>query len=315
MKEKINLNTLLKMKENNEKVAWVTAYDYPFAQCAEDAGIDMILVGDSGGMTTLGYSTTNPVTMNEMISFAKAVRRGAPNTFIIGDMPQGSYEISNELAITNALRFIKEAGCDAIKLEGGLRIYNRVQAISNAGILVMGHLGLTPQSVASFGGYRVQGKTKEQFEKLIEDSKYLQDAGAFSILLEAIPLVVSEQIVKKSKIPIYGVGGGTTVDGQLVIMHDLVGFYKAFRPFFAKCYIPEILHMFDSGISRGVENYENLKNFGRSLRKDGLSSLVTLAISQYIDDVKNLKFPTEEYSYPIKDEELQLLKLSGYWSN
>ncbi len=156
---KININRLQKMKRDQDPVAWITSYDLPFAYVAEQAGVDMILVGDSGGMVQLGYKTTNPVTMDEMITMAKTARRGAPDTFLIGDMPQGSYEVGEKEAIINSLRFIKEADCDAVKLEGGIRMAPKVKAISDAGILCMGHLGLTPQSSASFGGYRVQGKT------------------------------------------------------------------------------------------------------------------------------------------------------------
>lgn len=185
--EKVSILDLVSMKKKSQKVAWITAYDLPLAQAAERAGIDMILVGDSGGMVQLGYPTTNPVTMDEMITLAKAARRGASNTFIIGDMPQGSYEPSERDAVINALRFIKEASCDAVKLEGGARVSSRVKSIHDAGILVMGHLGLTPQSASGFGGYRVQCKTKESLDKTIEDALELQTAGAFSILLEAMP--------------------------------------------------------------------------------------------------------------------------------
>jgi 3-methyl-2-oxobutanoate hydroxymethyltransferase len=163
------------MKKKGEPITWITAYSYPMAQAAEKAGVEMILVGDSGGMVELGYQTTNPVTMDEMIQLAKAARKGAPNTFIVGDMPQGSYEVSDEEAIKNAMRFVKEAGCDAIKLEGGLRMSSRIQAISKAGIVVIGHLGLTPQSTASFGGYRVQGKTIESFEETIKEADNVMD--------------------------------------------------------------------------------------------------------------------------------------------
>ena len=161
---KKNILKLQKMVELGDPITWITAYDLPFAQAAEAAGVDMILVGDSGGMVQLGYETTNPVTMDEMIILSTSVRRGAPNTFIVGDMPQGSYEVSDEEAVKNAIRFVKEAGVDAVKLEGGERVASRVRAIVNAGVSVIGHLGLTPQSTASFGGYRVQGKTKESFD-------------------------------------------------------------------------------------------------------------------------------------------------------
>jgi len=196
-KRKLTLGDFNKMKQKKEQVTWMTAYDLPFAYAAEEAGIDMILVGDSGGMVQLGYQTTNPVTMDEMIVLAKAARKGAPNTFIIGDMPQGSYEVGDKEAIINDLRFVKEAGSDAIKLEGGKRMCSRVRAITEAGILVMGHLGLTPQSTTSFGGYRVQCKTIDCFERTLEDAFALQEAGAFAILLEAIPSEPAGQIAKQ----------------------------------------------------------------------------------------------------------------------
>lgn len=306
---KKDLLALQKMKLENKKVAWITAYDFPFAFTAEQAGIDMILVGDSGGMVQLGYQTTNPVVMDEMIHMAKAVRKGAYNTFIIGDMPQGSYEVSEEDAVRNALRFIKEAGCDAVKLEGGKRMASKVKAISDAGILVMGHLGLTPQSAAAFGGYKVQGKTLESFEKTLEDSLSLQDAGAFAILLEAIPTEPASQIANQLSIPIYGIGAGCKVDGQLVIMHDLMGFHQPFRPWFAKCYIPNVIKEFEAYISK----IEDIRKVGRDERKDGLLVLAEMAIKLYIEEVKSEIFPQEDFSYPIKEEDLNILKMSKYW--
>ena len=290
-------------------VTWITSYDFPFSSVAEKAGIDMILVGDSGGMVQLGYQTTNPVTMDEMISMSKSVRRGAPNTFIIGDMPQGSYEVSDEDAVYNALRFIKESGCDAIKLEGGKRVCRRVRAISDAGILVIGHLGLTPQSTASFGGYRVQGKTIESFESTLDDALALQEAGVFSILLEAMPSESAGQITKQLTIPVYGIGAGSMVDGQLVIMHDLMGFYQPFRPWFAKCYIPVVAQEFISYLS-GVED---IRKTGRDERRDGLLVLAEMAIKKYIEEVKGKDFPKEEYSYPLKENDLDILKTSSRW--
>ena len=237
---KKNINDFINMKKKGEPVTWITAYSYPFASAAENAGIEMILVGDSGGMVELGYQTTNPVTMDEMLTFAKAVRRGAPNTFIVGDMPQGSYEASTVDAVNNAIAFCKAANCDAIKLEGGKRVADKIKAISDAGILVIGHLGLTPQSTVTFGGYRVQGKTLDSFEAMYEDALAIQEAGCSMLLLEAIPAEVGKQIAKRLDIPVLGIGAGDGVDGQLVIMHDLVGFYQNFRPWFAKCYIPEV---------------------------------------------------------------------------
>lgn len=307
--KKINFLELKKMKRAGKKAAWITAYDLPLAQAAEQAGVDMILVGDSGGMVQLGYQTTNPVTMDEMIILAKAARRGAPNTFIIGDMPQGSYETSDRDAICNALRFIKEASCDAIKLEGGRRMASRVRAIVDAGILVMGHLGLTPQSSQSFGGYRVQAKTVSSFEETIEDAFALEEAGVFSILLEAIPTEPAGNIARQLKIPAYGIGGGAQVDGQLVIMHDLLGFYQSFRPWFAKCYIPEAVNDF----AKYLKQFNDLKKMGREQRMDGIFALARIAIELYVKEVRSGAFPGNEYSYPLKQEELEALRKSKYW--
>lgn len=308
--KKITVLELNKMKKEKELVAWITAYDLPFAYTAEQAGIDMILVGDSGGMVQLGYKTTNPVTMDEMILLSQSARRGAPNTFIIGDMPQGSYEPSSEDAVRNALRFIKESHCDCIKLEGGSRVVDRIKAIVDAGILVMGHLGLTPQSTSSFGGYKVQGKTIDSFDSIMEDAISLQESGAFAILLEAMPTEPAGQIAKNLKIPIYGIGAGSAVDGQLVIMHDLMGFYQSFRPWFAKCYIPEVVNEF----ADQLKNVQNIRETGRALRRDGLLLLAEMAVSKYVRDVKITKsFPGTEYSYAITEEELSNLRTSKYW--
>lgn len=306
---KQTLLNLQKAKKTNKKVAWITSYDYPFAHTAEKAEIDMILIGDSGGMVQLGYQTTNPVVMDEMIHMAKSVRRGAPNTFIIGDMPQGSYEINESEAIRNSLRFVKEAGCDAIKLEGGARMASKVKAITDAGILAMGHLGLTPQSATSFGGYRVQGKTIESYEKTLEDAFALQEAGAFAILLEAMPSEPAGQIAKQLAIPIYGIGAGDQVDGQLVIMHDLMGFHQPFRPWFAKCYIPEVTKEF----TNYIHSIDDIRKIGREERRDGLLVLAEMAIKKYIHDVKNSTFPGKDYSYPIEEKDLELLTKSKYW--
>jgi 3-methyl-2-oxobutanoate hydroxymethyltransferase len=290
-------------------IAWITAYDCPMAYAAEQAGIDMILVGDSGGMVQLGYETTNPVTMDEMIVLARGAHRGAPHTFLIGDMPQGSYEPSERDAVTNALRFVKEASCDAVKCEGGKRMARHVRAMVDAGLLVMGHLGLTPQSTASFGGYRVQCKTKESFDQTVEDALALQEAGVFAILLEAMPADPAEQIVRQLKIPVYGIGAGDKVDGQLVIMHDLLGFYQPFRPWFAKCYVPDVAQEFVEYLSR----LEDVRRVGREERRDGLLMLVELAVARYADDVRQRRFPSPEYTYPITEHDLAKLKESRYW--
>lgn len=301
--------TFKNMKKKGEPITWITAYSYPMAFAAEKAGIDMVLVGDSGGMVELGYQTTNPVTMDEMIQLAKAARKGAPNTFIVGDMPQGSYEISDEIAVKNAMRFVKEAGCDAIKLEGGLRVSSRIKAITNAGIVVIGHLGLTPQSTASFGGYRVQGKTVESFEETMKDAFIVQESGAELLLLEAMPAQSAEQVAKQLDIPVLGIGTGHLVDGQLIIMHDLLGFYPNFRPWFAKCYLPQVIDKYKNIIDQQTD----LKKFGIDTKEDGLNSLVYLAISEYINEVKLKQFPLEDYTYPIKSEELENIQKSPIW--
>lgn len=311
MKKK-TLHDFNKMKKEGTPASWVTAYDYPLAKAAENAEIDMILVGDSGGMCQLGYENTHPVTMDEMITMAKAVKRGAPNTFLIGDMPQGSYEISKEDAVKNALRFIKEAGCDAIKLEGGERVRDKVKAIVNSGIVVFGHLGLTPQSTESFGGYRVQGKTIENFNQIVEDSIHLVNAGISVLLLEAMPSEPAGQISKLLDIPVYGVGAGKLVDGQLLIIHDLLGLYPNFRPYFAKCYIRDTIEEFKEHFEK-VPLVEPWKEYGRKTRMDGFSYLAMSAIIKYIYEVKHKIFPSDEYCYPIKEEELNELKKSMYW--
>ena len=309
MKKKLNLKSLQKMKQTGEPISWITSYDLPFASAAENAGVDMILVGDSGGMVQLGYETTNPVTMDEMIVLAKSARRGAPNTVIVGDMPQGSYEISKEKAVENAMRFVKEAGCDAIKLEGGRRVIDKVKAIVDAGILVVGHLGLTPQSTSSFGGYNVQGKTLKSFDETMEDALALQEAGVMALLLEAMPSAPAAQIAKQLHIPVLGIGAGNEVDGQLIIMHDMMGFYQSFRPWFAKCYVPDVIHDF----AAGLKEVDDMKQYGREHRKDGLFAIAEMAIAKYVEEVKSRKFPSEEYIYPIKDEQLAEIKQSKYW--
>lgn len=298
------------MKREGRKAAWITAYDLPFAYVAEQAGVDMILVGDSGGMVQLGYQTTNPVTMDEMIVMAQAARRGAPKTFLVGDMPQGSYEACEADAVRGALRFVKEAGCDAVKLEGGARVAKKVRAIADAGILPIGHLGLTPQSAATFGGYRVQGKTKESFDATVEDALALQDAGAVALLLEAMPQEPAGRIAKHLRIPVLGIGAGAEVDGQLVIMHDVLGFYQAFRPWFAKCYVPEVLGDFTRHLSRAGD----VRRLGREERKDGLLMLAQLAVEKYVAEVRAAEFPSPEYCYEITKSDLNQLKGSRHWN-
>lgn len=273
---KVTLLKLQKMKERGGRIVFITAYDYPLAHYAESAGVDMILVGDSGGMTMLGYSSTIPVTMDEMIMLSKAARRGAPNTFLVGDMPMGSYQPSDRDAVINALRFLKEAECDAVKCEGGKRIVGRVRAMVDSGVLVMGHLGLTPQNAGQFGGYRVQGKTPDGLREIIDDALALQDAGVFALLLEAMPAKPAEAVKDALHIPVYGIGAGDKLDGQLIIIHDILGLFDSFTPKFAKQYL----------------------NGGE---------LVLTALKQYCLEVRSGLFPNEEFIYPLSEKEEGLL--------
>jgi len=276
-RRKVNINTLRLKKAKKQKVSYLTAYDFPTAYFADQAEIDMLLIGDSGGMTMMGKKSTISVTMDEMLMMAKSVVRGAKSTFNIGDMPFMSYHASNEDAIRNAGKFIA-IGCDAVKLEGGTEACERITSINNAGIPVMAHLGLTPQSLSQMGGYRVQGKNLASFEKLLEDTVAVEEAGAFSILIEAIPEEVSAELYKHITIPLYGIGAGKYVDGQLVISHDMLGlFVGEVDPKFVKKYLD-------------------------------LSESITNAFSQYKKDVENLSFPSEEHLYPIKEDDLKEIK-------
>lgn len=270
-RKKTTVLTLREKREKGEKVSYITAYDYPFARLVDRVGIDMILIGDSLGMTTLGFKTTLPVTMDDMIRHASAVVRAAPHAFIVGDMPFMSYQPSDRDAIINAGRFISEAGCDAIKCEGGRRVASRIRAMVNAGILVQGHLGLTPQNMGQLGGYRVQGKTKDSFDNLLADALALEEAGAFSILLEAMPAETAEKIKQKLSIPVYGIGAGDKVDGQLVIIHDILGLFEEFTPKFVKRYC-------EAG------------------------NLIEKALVSYKEEVTTKKFPTKEHFYILPDE-------------
>jgi len=263
------------MVSNGEKITYLTAYDYLTAKMQERAGVDMILVGDSLGMVSLGYDTTFPVTMNDMIRHCQAVRRGAPNTFVIGDMPYMSYQISDESAIENAGRFIQEAGADCVKLEGGgPRILKRVQAINEAGILCMGHIGLTPQFMGQIGGYKAQGKTAQAAMSLLRQAKLIEEAGACSILVEGVPAAVGKAITERAGIPILGIGAGSFTHGQLLIYADMVGLYDNFTPKFVKKYA----------------------NVGETL---------TSAFTEYVKEVREGQFPVDaEHTYKMKDEEM-----------
>lgn len=293
MVKKLTLRSLTDLWRAGEILTWLTCYDYSFAKILNETELDLILVGDSGGMVLLGYSDTVPVKMDEMISMCLAVKRGAPNKFIVGDMPKGSYEKSNELAVDNAMRFVKEAGVDAIKLEGGSRMKERVRAICDSGIPVIGHIGLTPQSSAAFGGYRVVGKLESEIKVLISDFIDLQKAGACSILIEATPPIVGKRLKEVANIPIFGIGAGPDLDGQLLILHDLIGLYPDFRPKFAKNYIPDQLSKFNNFL----QNQGDLLLFGRTTRRDGIFELCRLAVENYIKDCKEKTFPSNSYIY------------------
>lgn len=235
--KKKTIPDFLKMKEEGQKVTWITSYDYLTAKYVERSGMDMILVGDSMGMVQLGYDTTFPVTMDDMIRSCQAVRRGAPNTFIVGDMPYMSYQESDEEAIANAGRFIKESGCDCVKLEGGTElIVERMRAITQAGIAAIGHIGLTPQFMAQIGGYKAQGKSAAAVAKLIDQVKKLEEAGAWAVLIEGVPTIAGKAVHDAVSIPVYGIGAGSQVDGQLIIYADMAGYYDDFTPKFVKRY-------------------------------------------------------------------------------
>ena len=263
------------MVERGEKIVYLTAYDYLTAKMEERAGVDMILVGDSLGMVSLGYDTTFPVTMDDMIRHCQAVRKGAPNVFIVGDMPYMSYQTSDEAAIANAGRFIKEAGMDCVKLEGGgPRILDRIRAINEAGIVVMGHIGLTPQFMGQLGGYKAQGKTAKAAMNLVRQAKLIEDAGAASLLLEGMPAAVGKAITERAEIPVLGIGAGSYTHGQLLIYADMVGFYDDFTPKFVKKYA----HVGD---------------------------VLTKAFSDYAEEVRKGVFPIDsEHAYKMKDEEI-----------
>jgi len=263
------------MVERGEKIVYLTAYDYLTAKMQERAGVDMILVGDSLGMVSLGYDTTFPVTMDDMIRHCQAVRRGAPNVFIVGDMPYMSYQASDELAISNAGRFVKEAGMDCVKLEGGgPRILDRIRAINEAGIVVMGHIGLTPQFMGQLGGYKAQGRTAKTAMSIIRQAQLIEEAGAASILVEGVPAAVGKAITERAGIPVLGIGAGSHTDGQLLIYADMVGFYDDFTPKF-------------------VKKYANV------------GEVLTEAFRSYAQEVRGGKFPVDsEHTYNMKDEEV-----------
>ena len=233
-KKKMTVLDFKKYKEEGRKFAYVTAYDYTMASIVDDSDVEVILVGDSLGMTMLGYSTTVGVTLDDMIHHIRPVVKGAPNTFIVGDMPFGSYQESPEQAIRSACRMLMETNCDCVKLEGGAVMAPTIKRMVEVGIPVMGHIGLTPQSATSFGGFKVQGGTPEGAKKLIQDAKALEAAGVFSIVLECVPSVVAKAVTEAVSVPVLGIGAGPDVDCQVLVLHDLLGMYKDFTPKFVK---------------------------------------------------------------------------------
>jgi 3-methyl-2-oxobutanoate hydroxymethyltransferase len=281
-RKKVNLPYLFKKVEQGVPITWLTCYDYPTAFFQEEAGIDMILVGDSLGMTMLGYETTLPVTMDDMIRHSQAVRRGSLNAFLVGDMPYMSYQPSVETAIRNAGRFMAEASCDAIKLEGGAEMADRVHGIVSAGIPAIGHLGLTPQSVSALGGYRVQGKGALQAKKIIDDAKALEEAGAFAILLEMVPDRVCQLITERAdNCIIMSLGSGPHAHGQLLIYHDMFGLYPRFKPRMAKV-------------------------FGEA------GQVILDGLKGYVDEVTHKTFPQPENWFGMKDEDYtELISMLG----
>ncbi len=276
-RKKITLPTLMKKMADGIPITYITCYDYAMAHLVEQAEVDMVLVGDSLGMTMLGYDGTLPVTMDDMIRHTAAVRRGSPTSWLIGDMPYMSYQPSVETAIRNAGRFMAETGCDAVKLEGGVEMADRMAGIARAGIPVMGHLGLTPQSVSSLGGFRVQGKDAARAKKIVDDAKALEEAGAFSILLEMVPDRVCELITERAGIPIISLGSGPYAHGQLLIFHDMFGLYPRFKPKMAKVY-------------------------------GNAGEVILNGLKQYVTEVTSRQFPQTENWFGIGDDQLAELK-------
>ena len=277
---KLSLPRLAELKREGTKIVMVTAYDAPGARFAEDAGVDVVLVGDTAAMVVLGYEgTTVPVTMEEMLFLTRTVVRAARRPIVVGDMPFGSYQVSDEAAIENAIRFFKEAGADAVKLEGAGPSLSRVRAIVQAGIPVMGHVGLTPQSATMLGGFKTQGKTAEAAVQLVEDALALEEAGCFAVVLEAVPAPVAAEITARLSVPTIGIGAGPACDGQVLVYHDLLGLTEGHLPRFVKRY---------ASLSREIRD----------------------ALESYAEEVRSGTFPEEQHSYEMPAEELELFESS-----
>src|SRR5215210_5105684 len=272
----MTLSRLAEKKALGEPIAMVTAYDYPSAQVAEEAGVDVVLVGDSGAMTVLGYPSTVPVTLDELLMLASATRRGLSTPLLVGDMPFGSYEVSNEQAIANAQRFVKEAGCDAVKLERGGTSAERAKAIVDSGIPVMGHVGLTPQTATALGGYRSQGRTAQRGLAVMRDAQLLQEAGCFAFVFETIPSALAELIMPRMQIPVIGIGAGGAADGQVLVFHDLLG-------------------LFDGHTPRFVKRYADVR--GQMVR----------GLGAFVEDVRARRYPEPEHGYTMAPDEVERL--------
>jgi 3-methyl-2-oxobutanoate hydroxymethyltransferase len=274
----VTLSKLGEKKALGEPIVMVTAYDYPSAQVAEAAGVDVVLVGDSGAMTVLGYPSTVPVSVEEMLMLAGAARRGLTTPMLVGDLPFGSYEASDEQAIRTAQRFVKEAGCDAVKLERGGTSVDRARAIVGAGIPVMGHVGLTPQTATALGGYRSQGRTAERALDVTRDALALQEAGCFAIVFEAVPADLTETVMPRLEVPVIGIGAGPATDGQVLVFHDLLGIY-------------------DGHAARFVKRYGNV----RAAMVDGVEA--------FAEDVRERRYPAPEHGYTMAPDEVERLRV------
>ncbi|MDP2932257.1 MAG: 3-methyl-2-oxobutanoate hydroxymethyltransferase [Chloroflexota bacterium] len=274
---RVSINEIKEMKQKGEKITMLTAYDYSTAKIVDEVGIPLVLVGDSLGMVVLGYESTIPVTMAEMLHHTKTVVRGTKHAMVIGDMPFMTYHVTTEDAMRNAARFIQEAGAQAIKLEGGVTVAEKVKRIVECGIPVMGHLGLTPQSILQFGGYKIQGRTPEVAQKLLEDARALEQAGVFAIVLETVPAPLAALVTQKISVPTIGIGAGPGCDGQVQVIHDILGWFTDFVP-------------------------KHTKQYAK------LHDVMSTAIAEYYKDVKAGSFPTEKQSFTMDESILARLK-------
>ena len=274
---KLPLTELHEMKRRGQPIVMVTAYDAPGGRLADQAGVDVVLVGDSAAMTVLGHDSTVPATIEEMLILTRAVTRGARRPLVVADMPFGTFQISDEDALRNAIRFVKEAGADAVKLEGAGPMLSRVQALVGAGIPVMGHIGLTPQSATMLGGFKAQGRSAEKAQRLLADARALEAAGCFSLVLEAVPAPVAARITQSLTVPTIGIGAGPNCDGQVLVWHDLLGLYEG-------------------RTARFVKRYADV------------GEIVREALARYVDDVRERRFPEEQHTYAMPDDELALFE-------